>query len=135
MKQIICPQVLKVPPILKFAFLSNERLTTMVHTTRAGRLKRVILPQGAPPRRSLHERSVALLFQLIKCFPLNSYILVPRSFDEAHTRSDSMCVILGLQFSVLGPVLLSASVLKVKGSLSYCERGYDVLSSTFTSCN
>ena len=77
----------------------------MVRATRAGRLKRAV-PHEVLPKRSLHERSIALLFQLFKYLPLSCYVLIPRNFDEAHKRSDSLCMMLGLEFSVLGPLLL-----------------------------
>ena len=108
----------------------------MVRATRVGWLERVVTLHAPPPGRTLHERSVAMLFQLISFFPLNLYILIPRSFDEAHKQSDSLCIELGLPFSVLGPLLYSASVLKSKkGTFTYCENGYNVLHSTYKTCN
>jgi hypothetical protein len=94
--------------------------------------KGVVTSQGL----TQHERSVALLYPLIPCFPINLYLLIPRNFDEAQKRSDSLCIMLGLPFSALGPVLYSASMLKSRHrSLLYCERGYNALNSTYKNYN
>jgi hypothetical protein len=108
----------------------------MVQATRAGRLQGAGTSHAPSPGMTPGQRSVALLFQLNPFFPLNLYVLVPRNFDEAHKQSDSLCIMLGLPFSVLGPLLYSASVLKSKkGSFTYCDIGYNVLHSTYKTCD
>ena len=62
------------------------------------------------------DRARASINNLTQYLPPNSYILVPRTWKEAHNRPDSLCAILGIPFTELGPLLFKAGIL-VKNNL------------------
>jgi hypothetical protein len=62
--------------------------------------------------------------------PPNRYILVPRTWKEAHNRPDSLCSVLGIPFTELGPLLFAAGILKkfnLYEGLSFSPDGFEIL--------
>jgi hypothetical protein len=76
------------------------------------------------------DRARASINNLTRSLPPNSYILVPRTWKEAHNRPDSLCAVLGIPFTELGPLLFKAGIL-VKNNfhegLSFSLNGFQQL--------
>ena len=85
---------------------------------------------GQPNPLSQADRARASINNLTQSLPPNSYILVPRTWKEAHNRPDSQCAVLGIPFTELGPLLFKAGIL-VKNNfhegLSFSLNGFQQL--------
>ena len=85
---------------------------------------------GQPNPLSQADRARASINNLTQSLPPNSYILVPRTWKEAHNRPDSLCAVLGIPFTELGPLLFKAGIL-VKNNfhegLSFSLNGFQQL--------
>jgi hypothetical protein len=66
--------------------------------------------------------------------PPNEYVLIPRTWKEAHNRPDSLCSVLGIPFTELGPLLFTADILvksNAYGRLSFSQDGFDTLTNIY----
>ena len=89
-------------------------------------------PHPAPLSKG--EKAQSVLNKLIRQLPVGKHVLIPRSHAEAHNRADSMCVLLGLPFHVIGPLLMAAAILVVQkqgGQLAVASNGFDTLVNSF----
>lgn len=84
---------------------------------------------GRPAARAASEVALAHLNQFTRKLPTNQHVLIPCNWKDAHCRSDSMCVLLGVPFRVLGPLLFEAGILvrNSQGGLSFSEKGFQLL--------
>ena len=70
-----------------------------------------IAKKGRTDPLSHSDQARAFLNYLSQFVPPNSFILIPRTWKEAHNRHDSLCAVLGIPFTELGPLLYAAGIL------------------------
>jgi hypothetical protein len=98
-------------------------------TLRSGNVT-TIAKKGRTDPLGHSDQARVFLNYLCQLVPPNSFILIPRTWKEAHNRHDSLCVVLGIPFTELGPLLYAAGILvkynTCKG-LSFSLDGFQTL--------
>ena len=72
----------------------------------------IIGREGCTDLLTQADHARASLNKLTQSLPPNMYILIPRTWKEAHNRPDSLCSVLGIPFAEFGPLLFTAGILE-----------------------
>jgi len=109
-----------------------ETTRRRAHNLRTGAVQ--VQATGKPAPLTNSEKARRELRQLLMKIPTRVHVLIPRNCEEAHHRPDSLCVLLGLSFRILGPLLIAASILVAhrKGGYFVSSEGFELLVNSYS---